>query len=245
MMIVNITAQGWEVIYQPAHALLASSLAHHWKHSERSNFWVDVLAAITQHDSQQSGEVSLTEMGTPRGFTVSSGESDVESLEQPRQAIREALYQSRYVALLTSAHITTIYSPKRSNSKNLDLFLREQKQLQGVWRKSLGVRARQVKHDYDLVHWCDRCSLILCQDELPSAERRLEIAKGPSGARYYLWQRANGSVGVEPWPFEEDEFSVSVEMRRLEQASFADEHELGEALGRAKVTQKKWVIVKH
>jgi Protein of unknown function (DUF3891) len=73
-MIVTMTDSGWDVIHQPAHALLASKLAQHWKQSERSPFWTEVLVAIAQHDNHQRGLDYLTSTGAPEGFTVSKSE---------------------------------------------------------------------------------------------------------------------------------------------------------------------------
>jgi hypothetical protein len=246
-MIVTITDEGWDVIHQPAHALLASKLAHHWKHSERSPFWVELLIAIAQHDNQQrglEGDIYLTSTGAPKGFTVSKGEEDVNSLEQPRQVIHQARYQGQYVSLLTSMHVHTLYKAKRDSSRMLDKFLAEIEHQQKVWRKSLGISAKQAKADYALLLWCDRCSLILCQDELPASKRRLEVQRGPKGTRHFIWQREDKTLSVEAWPFEEDEFSVNVEVHKLNQLRFESEAELRKALQEAAIEFRRWTFRK-
>jgi len=40
-MIVNPTQNGWEVIYQPAHALLAAQIATHWRANQRPKRWLE------------------------------------------------------------------------------------------------------------------------------------------------------------------------------------------------------------
>lgn len=246
-MIVTMTNEGWDVIHQPAHALLASKLAHHWKRSERSPFWVELLTAIAQHDNQQrglEGDIYLTSTGAPKGFTVSKGEGNVDSLEQPREVIHQASYQGQYVALLTSMHVHTLYKSKRGSSKALDKFLDEIGVQQKEWRKSLGISVKQAKADYALLLCCDRCSLILCQGEIPAAGRRLEVQRGPQNTRHFLWQREDKTLGVEVWPFEEDEFSVNIEVHQLKQLRFENEAELRRELKEASVEFRSWTFRK-
>jgi Protein of unknown function (DUF3891) len=246
-MIVTMTDKGWDIVHQPAHALLASKLAYQWNYSERSTFWVELLTAVAQHDSQQrglEGDIYLTSTGAPKGFSVSSGEGDVDSLEQPREVIHQARYQGQYLALLTSMHVHTLYQSKRGSSKTLDKFLSEIVAQQKEWRKSLDISAKQAKADYALLLWCDRCSLILCQDEIPASERRLEVQRGPTGTRHFLWQREDKTLGVEAWPFEEDEFSVNVEVHQLKQLRFENEAELRKALKETRVEFRSWTFKK-
>jgi hypothetical protein len=242
-----MTDDGWDVIHQPAHALLASKLAHRWKRSGRSPFWVELLVAIAQHDNQQrglEGDIYLTSTGAPKGFTVSKGESDIDSLEQPTEVIHQACYQGQYVALLTSMHVHTLYNSKRGSSKTLDKFLSEVEERQKQWRKVLGISVKQAKADYALLLWCDRCSLILCGSEIPAAQRRLEVERDLQGKRSFLWQREDKSLNVEPWPFEEDEFSVAVEVHKLNQLRFDSEQELRRALEGAEVEYRTWTFKK-
>jgi hypothetical protein len=246
-LIVTMTNEGWEVIHQPAHALLASKIAHHWKHRERSPFWLEFLVATAQHDNQQrglGGDIYLSSAGAPKGFTVSKGEGDVDSLEQPKQVIHQATYQGRYVALLTAMHVHTLYAPKRSSSKALETFLSNLEEQQKQWRKVLGISVKQAKADYALLLWCDRCSLILCQDEIPAAQRKLEVQRGPDGKPYFLWQREDDTLVVEPWPFEENDFTVSVEVQQLKQLRFSSEAELRKALQDAEVEFRNWTFRK-
>ncbi len=246
-MIVTMTDDGWEVIHQPAHALLASKLAQQWKQSERSPFWTELLVAIAQHDNQQrglGGDIYLTSTGAPKGFTVSKGEGDVDSLEQPREVIHQARYQSQYVSLLTAMHVSTLYKPKRTSSKLLDKFLAELELQQKQWRNSLGISVKQAKADYALLLWCDRCSLILCQDEIPAGGRRLEVERGPKGTRHFLWQGDDKTLGVAAWPFEAKEFSVNVEVQQLKQLRFESERALRQALRDAEITIRTWTFRK-
>jgi Protein of unknown function (DUF3891) len=141
-------------------------------------------------------------------------------------------------------HVHTLYKAKRGSSKPLANFLDELEEDQKKWLKSLSISAKQARPDYALMLWCDRCSLILCQDHIPTAERKLEVQRGPCGSRHFLWQRGDKTLGVEAWPFEEDEFSVDVEVHKLNQLRFDTQAELEKALQKADIEYRSWVFRK-
>lgn len=242
-MIVNLQNGGWEVIYQRAHGLLAVKLAVHWQLDERGPYWTELLAAITQHDNNQKefgGSNYLTAIGAPADFMIADGSP----LEQAKSVVDDASYQGRYVALLTSMHTTHIYAAKREVDKAFADFLDEQEVRQRAWRRALGVKKRDAERDYAIMGWCDRCSLILCQDELPSEGRRLEVTVTPKGAHSYIWRREDETLGVDPWPFEDARFEVSVEATRLTQVQFGSDEALRAALVEAPTHVKRWTFVK-
>jgi len=243
LMIVTLQPGGWEVIYQRAHGLLAVKLASHWRSDERGPRWVELLAAITQHDNNQKefgGSTYLNAIGAPADFMIADGSP----LEQARQVVGDASYQGRYVALMTSMHTSYIYRHKREGDEAFAAFLNEQAALQKSWRRALGLSKGDAERDYAIMQWCDRCSLILCQNELPSDRRRLEVAVAPGGEHSYIWQRDDQSVGLEPWPFDEARFEVSVEAALLTQLRFRKDEELHAALAEAPTHVKSWVFVK-
>ena len=241
-MIVNLTNGGWEVIYQRAHGLLATKLASHWREDERGPFWVELLAAITQHDNNQKefrGDNYLTLVGAPADFMIASGSP----LEQAQSVVDDASYAGRYVALMTSMHTTNIYAAKR-NDEGFAAFLDEQKALQQGWRRALKLSKTDAERDYAIMNWCDRLSLILCQKELPSASRRLEVAPLPGGDASFIWEREDKTVGLEPWPFGGDRFEVGVEVKLLSQLKFESDEELRAALKAAPTEVRSWTFVK-
>jgi hypothetical protein len=242
-MIVTLQADGWEVIYQRAHGLLAVKLASHWRSDERGPHWVELLAAITQHDNNQKEFGSrgyLNAIGAPADFMIADGSP----LEQARQVVDDASYQGRYVALMTSMHTSYIYRSKRESDEAFAAFLSEQKALQKRWRRALKLSKRDAERDYAIMQWCDRCSLILCQNELPSDGRRLEVAVTPGGEPSYIRQRSDNTVGVETWPFDAARFEVSVEAALLTQLQFGSDEELHAALAVAPTHVKSWVFAK-
>ncbi|MGV3538254.1 MAG: DUF3891 family protein, partial [Rufibacter sp.] len=99
-MIVNPHENGWEIIFQQAHALLAAELGFAWKNDKRPLHFVQTLAAIAQHDDGQKelrNQYTLTPAGAPANFTQLPF-----SLEQAQQVMKEARFQGRWRSLLTS-----------------------------------------------------------------------------------------------------------------------------------------------
>lgn len=241
-MIVNQGSNGWEVIFQRAHEMLAMQIAHYWKEAQRPERWAELLSAISEHDNQQEGwggKKHLTTKGAPIDFTLKGF-----SLEQARGVTEVSKYKSRYVSLLISMHTSYLYESLRGQNKEIDQFLDDQLELQRNWIKSLGISKTEASRDYNLLQWNDRCSLILCKNQLPADERRLEVFEDPEGNTNFIWQRKDKSIGVDPWPFEEKEFRVWVEARTLEQLQFKNDNELAQALFAADVEEKVWVFRK-
>lgn len=241
-MITHLTRQGWEVIYHRAHALLAAQIAGHWQRKNAPQRLYETIAAISHHDdlAKEWEGNQLTPAGAPLDFTLSQ-EMDFESL---KIHAAEALYRGRWVALLTSKHISFLMEGLRGESKELDQFLDEQKEHQQAWRKELEISDQDVEDAYGFMQFCDRLSLILCQGQLPEGNRALEICLGPGGVRYDVVQLEEGKVTVLPWPFEDKEFTVNVEACCLDQLKFASNEELKAALKTAPRSINLWTFVK-
>ncbi len=243
-MIVNYTPAGWQIIHQQAHALLAAQLAWHWPTLLPPDRWVGLLAAIAQHDDEQAawhgrgGHYGLTPAGAPANFTHQEF-----SLEQATGVMNAARFQGRWRSLLTSLHLSCLYENLRGQKKSTDHFLDELRACQQQWRKELKVTAKQAGQAYDLLHWCDRLSLILCRHEIPEMGRAVEIYHGPDGPVHTLAQPvAGGPVVISPWPFQAPEFEVSVEASLLGQLRFKDDAELAAALRTAPIDTLRWTL---
>lgn len=242
-MIVNHVPAGWQVIYQQAHALLAAQLLHQWPAFLPHDQWVGLLAAAAQHDDEQQnwdGHYGITPAGAPANFTMKEF-----SLEQATGVMKAARYQGRWRSLLTSMHLSTLYEGLRGQKKELDGFLDEQQASQKRWLQELHIKKADAQQAYTLLHWCDRLSLILCRQELPEMGRALEIYAGPDGRRYdVLRPEPDGPVKVQPWPFKDDELSVSVEAMVLQQLQFQNDAELAAALREAPIEMLRWELKK-
>jgi hypothetical protein len=238
-MIVNLTPDGWQIIYQQAHALLAAQLAWQWQPFGPTDRWVGLLAAIAQHDDEQehwNGHYSLTPAGAPANFTMKEF-----SLAQATGVMRAARFQGQWRSLLTSMHMSFLYESLRGQQPETDAFLDEQKAGQQRWRRALNVTKAEAQQAYDLMQWCDRLSLILCRQELPEMGRHLEISTGPDGQRHEVAQATvGGPIRITPWPFAAKEFSVSVEACLLSQLQFKNDEELSRAISEAPIVTVRW-----
>lgn len=249
-MIVNPTPTGWEVIYHRAHALLAAQLAGQWKRKNSPPRIYETLAAISHHDDLEKEweEDNLTEAGAPRDFLMTDDtltpDSTEESFKKLADLANNARYRGRWVAMLISMHISRLNEPKRGDCPAFDKFLDEQLKNQKRYREELGIEKDEAVAAYAFMQWCDRLSLILCQKELPADERFLEISKGPDGQRYDIMQRSDNFVTVEPWPFEDDKFTVNVEACDLNHVKFKNNAELTKALQTAPIKVLEWTFVK-
>jgi hypothetical protein len=240
-VIVKATQNGWEVIYHRAHALLAAQLAGQWRRKNAPERLYETLAAISHHDDLEKEweEYNLTVAGAPMDFTM----IPEISVPQLRKLANNALYRGRWVALLISMHLSKLHEPNRGKLPELDQFLDEQRQNQQRWREELGLDKLKVDAAYAFMQWCDRLSLILCQNELPADERFLEISKGPDEQRYDIMQRGDRLITVKPWPFEDEKFTVNVEACELSQVKFDSNSELNKALQEAPVKVLEWTFV--
>jgi hypothetical protein len=241
-VIVNSTQNGWSIIYHRAHALLAAQLAGQWRRKNAPARLYETLAAISHHDDleREWEEDILTEAGTPLDFTLSTETS----LEKLATLAKNARYRGRWVAMLISMHLSRLNEVKRGSSKEFDQFLDGLLENQQRWRQELGIEKDEADAAYAFMQWCDRLSLILCQQELPADERFLEISKGPDGERYDIMQRQDQLVTVKPWPFEDDQFTVNVEAAQLSQVKFKNSAELSKALQNAPIEILEWTFVK-
>lgn len=242
-MIVHSTNEGWEIIHQQAHGLLALQAAMQWEVAKRPVHWIETLTALFEHDDGQepwAGTNHLTEAGAPLHFAITEY-----SIDQCHNMIDIALRKSRWNALMLSRHASFLYEPKRGTDSALDKFLDQQKSNQTKWRKTYNASQAEVDYAYAFLQWCDAMSLILCLGQLPPDERRLEISKGPDGTHHFVSQRSDdGSISVDPWPFEVPAFSIHVEVYPVSQLKFKTDKELYNAINNAPVEVREWTFKK-
>ena len=241
-MIVNMQADGWEIIYHRAHALLAAQIAAHWNQQDSPQRITDTIAAISHHDDLEKEweKDQLTEAGAPKDFTQ-EGQVPVEKLYKH---IENSLYRGRWVALLTSMHTCFLNQGSKDESSEIAEFLAEQERLQKIWREELGISQKEAETSYQFMKWCDRLSLILCQQQIPDSKRKLEINDGPDGQKYYIAKSENDSLTVFPWCFKEDKIKVYVETSHLSEIKYEDAKALTEALKNAPRQYKEWILSK-
>lgn len=230
-MIVNLQNKGWEIIYHRAHALLAAQLAGHWDCDHSPQRLYETIAAISHHDDlEKEWEGNeLTSAGAPLDFML----EQETSLQLYHQHIEDSLYRGRWVALLTSMHLSFLSEPQRNQVEGMKEFLAEQQALQKEWREALAVSQEDAQSAYNFMRWCDRLSLILCQHQIPTAGRKLEITPGPDDEIYYIYQLDSDCLSITPWAFQKDIVEVEVEASYLSQLKYSSNQELTLALKEA------------
>ena len=241
-MIVNYKENGWEIITQRAHGVVAAQLAFHWRKKDQPSRWVETLLAIAEHDDAENeldGENLITGTGGPLNFAMKRFD-----LAHANKLASLTITKSRYIALLTSMHMTFLYGKDQGDIAGARAFLEEQKRLQERWRKELGLSKEEVLRIYDLLEWCDALSLLICKGDMQPEQRGLEISTGPDKKMYRLVQVNEATLSVEPWPFEQDSFTINYETRMIPQIQFDSSEAFRKAFLEAEVSEQTWTLAK-
>lgn len=239
-MICNPHENGWELVYQSAHALLAAKLVTHWRHDERPERWTETLNAIAQHDNgwqEWESGTRLSAAGKPLDFRETPDEDVVSHAER---VVTRAWHQSLWTGLLVSSHISHLHESRRGQFKPLDKVLDDQIDLRARWCRELGVTPKEVAQSYSLVQLADTFSLVLCMHHLPPDGRALEIGTGPDGAQYNARVHEDGAIQVDPWPYTVDSFTAGVDTYCLDQFTFKSDQDLSRALNEQPATTRTW-----
>ncbi len=231
-MIVRNDQAGWRIVFHSAHALLAGRLASELLPPELP-FWYETCTAIGMHDDHKKpfkaqANHYLTEVGTPLDFSMQSM-NDETRLSESIYRIAEGIRKHRWIGLLVSKHTDFLYC-NEATSKEMKRFLRSEARRRDSVLKSLGVDPQQLEESYQWMRWCDRCSLILCGDDVPAMSRKLEITWLPGSGRVDIWRDPTQRLHIEPWVFASSEIEFEVEQRIIQELSFKDDAQLWEAL---------------
>ncbi|MEO9005324.1 MAG: DUF3891 family protein [Ginsengibacter sp.] len=241
-MIVTYKEDGWYVVTQRSHGILAAQLGANWRVKDRPERWTETILAIAEHDDAEvelDGENLLTPTGGPLNFDM-----NVFDLAHYEKLSMLTLTKNQYIALLTSLHIEFLNREAAENNIECKNFLKEQATLREDWRKALHITEAESLRIYDLMEWCDAFSLLLCQWHLPPEERKLEISTGPDKKMYYLIQIDDDTITVDPWPFEAKSFTISFEYRIIKQLQFASSAEFRKVFLKAPVKEQIWKVSK-
>jgi len=241
-MIVNYTKNGWEIITQRAHGLLAAQVAMQWNIKTRPERWTETVLAIAEHDDasiELEADNLLTPEGGPVNFDMKLFEAD-----HCRRLQDLSISKSRYMALLCSLHMAFLHHKEAETNAEAKSFLKEQLKLQTQWLKELKINKKEAKRIYNLLEWCDAFSLLLCQHEVQPENRIIEVSQGPDKKTYKLAQNKNGSLSIKPWPFEGKIFKLHVEYRIIEKLQFKSCDEFKAEFLKAGVKEKVWIMEK-
>lgn len=245
-MIVKHHEKGWEIISHYTHGLLSGKVASQLKKELMPEHWVDVITGIVEHDDHLldfEERDYLTGVGTPLDFTMEGG-TDAEALEHARRVFSNAMQKSQLIALIVGRHLNFLYKALAKDYGPMKEFLDDIRKLQKVQRKLYGMNKEGENALYDILLFCDRCSLILCQDEIPEVGRKLEINRTIGNETYYIHKDQANILKIEPWPFEQKTFNLDFEYRVLTKVKFKSNSELKQALKKAPVKIRSLTISK-
>jgi len=223
-MIVNYTEEGWEIITQRAHGLLAAQIASCWKIEERMPRWLETLAAIACHDDQNlefEDREQLQAAGGPMSFKMNPFDKNYSD-----HLLNMGMARSRYIGLLMARHLIFLYG----DDPKAKAYCKQLKSREALWLKEASLTVEELDCGYQLLEFCDAFSLIICRNLVQPEQRGMEISKGPDGTPYELRRNKEGSLIVSPWPFSNNEFELNYELRVLKDLSFSDDSAFHKAL---------------
>jgi hypothetical protein len=240
-MIVNYQSEGWQIVSQRAHGLLAGEIYFHWKKELRPQRWLETIIATAEHDDTydefEEDNVLINKNGGPVNFRMRTFDK-----KKCDKLISHALTKSRYIALLTARHIRFLY--ENEAHKQAEEYCRALKKLEADWTKQTGISEAELHHAYSILEWCDALSLLLCQNLIQPENRKIEISKGPDEVPYQLHSPEPNILNVAPWPFEEEQFRISFEFRLVSELKFKDIHAFRTALKNAPVMLDSYQFIK-
>lgn len=233
-MICRRQVDGWEIIYQRNHALLAAELLAPWPARRRPQPWFALLNACSQHDHgwlEIEADSLLDEYGQPVDFLHMPTDS---SIALSRRNLRGAEAQSRWCAVLVARHLEHIFAFK--NEPATEAFVTEIRKIRQAWMAESGLRETNVEELYELLCWADTLSLLLvCQ---PS-EFTESLALRAQGQTFTLRALHPGAWQLNPWPYRQEKLSFDYEFRHLAEPRFADDEIFRLALSGAKVQTRE------
>ncbi|MCP9236139.1 DUF3891 family protein [Lewinella sp. JB7] len=242
-MLVRPHPAGWRITLHPAHGLLAAELYTQLPVVVPADLSLPTLLAVAQHDDHQLNFADgdyLTERGAPKDFTLLEISEKQRSL-QAESLMADARRKHGWTGLLIGRHYEFLYAGQPVDArlrKLLDRIKTRRKEL----LKSRGWTSELLETTYGRLRFCDRLSLILCGEELPTLGRDLEINDALGDPVFLHQDPESGVLGVRPWPFATEEFTVSVESYVVEKLSYRTSRELGEELSRTPAEVREWTL---
>jgi len=226
-MIVNYQENGWQIISQRAHGLLAGQFCFYWKNDMRPERWLETIIATAEHDDAFNEFVNDDNLINENGGPVNFKMRDFEEAKCD-ELLQLALSKSRYIALLTSRHIQFLY--RNSDQEKAVTFCKMLEKWDRKWLKETGLTKEEITKAYAILEWCDALSLLICQQMIQPENRKIEISGGPDNLQYQLWTKNESVLTISPWPFVTDNFSITYESKLVSKLTFNDVKEFREDL---------------
>ena len=234
-MIVNPTKEGWEYIYQRAHAWMSYLMLLDLKPALRTPDWPAILQATLTHDHgwMEWDEALTDQEGRPQSFVVSDVSKGVKI---SRRGVDLAAYQSLRSAVYVARHVEELYG-WRTEPEIVEHVANLRRRRQ-VRMTQLGMTSENVEHGYQLVLWADAASLILCVED----REFVDVLKLNLNDTVYQLRGSGENWRMDPWPYQREQIHVSVETRRLDRREFSSANELRSALAQAETGLRNWTV---
>lgn len=236
-MIVNYTENGWQIITQRSHGLLAAQICARWKKDKQPGRWVDTLIATAEHDdvyNELENEDLVNENGGPVNFKQTEFEA-----KKSEALIAMAETKSAFIALLISRHIQFVHGSEPKAKPFFAKLANREKD----WLQIANTTKGEISKAYELLEFCDAFSLLICQQLIQPEQRKIQISNGPEGEPYEMFASGDKLI-VAPWPFEVASFPVSYEVRLITQLSFNSSDEFKKEFQKANVMTQYLTISK-
>ncbi|MEA2535255.1 MAG: hypothetical protein QOJ93_3066 [Actinomycetota bacterium] len=234
MMIIRRGPGELLAITQPDHARLAGALAEAWgDHAGPS-----LVAASHHHDDgwiAWEDVPTIDDQGRPHDLlTIPMNER----VTVYRRGIELLATTDLYAGLLTSLHLGRLLAEglgavEGDARATAASFLAQQASWEEQARRELGDPAG-VEADYHVLRTVDYLSLLLCM-------RALDELDGTPVTTMTMTVE-DGRVTLHPYPFDVDEFGVSVPVRSLAATTFEDDEAYRSALRAAPVETLSWTL---
>lgn len=229
-MIVKNTNNGWKIITQTGHAFLAAQLAQNLAEKYKRSFWLETLLAVYNHETLEtdfnSGSI-LNSKGMPLDFRESKV-SKAEVVKKIDTMVETVAYRSTIVNALITRHLKFLHE---------DIFEKHKDKYDTIIETALEnykIKKAEFENMYSVLQFTDRLSLIICCDELPKTDRKIEINNVLNGESIFISNQEEKYV-ISPWPFNQKEISVYNEFRNMKSASFSNEKEFMEEYHNMKI----------
>jgi len=247
-MIVRQKNTGWSIIFHTSHGLLAQQIAARLNVASDLPYWFETQVQIGLHDDlhcvyEIGKREHLTDAGAPCDFTLVPMKEG-SRVQEMQDRIDEAYRKHTWMGIMQSKHAECLYSGEDVTA-DMKRLLKVEAKRRSAAMANLSIEPTTVQSTYDWMQFCDRFSLILCGDDVPAMNRRLEIITDSAGTRFDVWQDEDDRIRADPWPFDTDQVELRVEYRILKQLSFVDDVELNEALKAAPVECRTVAIFEH
>ena len=246
-MIVLSHQQGWKIITQRSHGLLAGMLAYEYDIDLPVDIMLPTLVSIAEHDDgvmEMIAPQNLTDAGAPRSFVVADCNTKTDI--NPMLSLMEIeKAKSRLNSLLAALHINFLYDgEKRKTDKGLDKFLKDLEKYRTKVLKDLQIDKAIKDRLYRFLEWSDAFSLLICLDKIQHKGKKMEISQSPDGIINTVHYKPNKEICVEPWPFKSKLFKVFYEYKIIEQLQFKSIEEFNDVYKTAKVQQDTYILSK-